>query len=64
MGISVKDGAAIHGPVSFEIIFDLCTSYYPANARLAIRVQFTAWPVHYIQGDGVGFRLARTLLTS
>ena len=63
MGISVKDGATIHDPASFEIICKVCTSYYPANARLAIRVQSAAWPVHYIEGDGVGFRLARALLT-
>jgi len=63
MGISVKNGAVIHNPASFEIICNLCTSYYPANARSAIRVQFTAWPVYYINADGIGLRLARTLLT-
>ena len=35
----------------------------PASLRSASRVQFTAWPKHYIGGDGVGFRLARTLFT-
>ena len=63
MGISVKEGAAIHDPASFEIICKVCTSYYPANARLAIRVQFTAWPGYYINADGIGLRLARTLFT-
>ena len=35
----------------------------PSVLRSAIRVQFTAWPGYYINADGIGLRLARTLFT-
>ena len=58
MGISVKDGAAIHDPVIFEIIHKVCASYFPAYLRSAIRNGFTP-----DNGGDYGLRLARTLVT-
>ena len=59
MGISVKDGAANHDPVSFEIIHKVCASYYPAYLRSAFRFRITPG----IRDFYVGLRLARTLFT-
>ncbi len=56
MRISVKDGAAIHDPVSFEIINKICASYYPAFLRSANRSRFT--PENRF--NYFGLRLART----
>lgn len=58
MGISVKDGAAIHGPVSFEIIQKVFASYFPAVLRSANRNRNT--PDN--RNNNNGLRLASTTL--
>ena len=59
MGISVKDGAAIHDLVSFEILQKVCVSHYPAFWRSAFR----NWGSLDNRNNYIGLRLARTLLT-
>ena len=58
MGISVKDGAANHDPVSFEIIHKICASYLQADLRSANRLWITPDNRNYNNG----LRLASTTL--
>ena len=59
MGISVKDGAANHEPVGFEIIHKICASYLPAVLRSAFRFRYTP----DLRNFNLGLRLARTFFT-